>query len=66
MDGHELARRLRATDAGRDATLIALTGYGQASEREKARAAGFDHYMVKPPDPAALQRLLQSLPMRPR
>ena len=66
MDGHELARRLRTTDAGRDATLIALTGYGQATEREKAQAAGFDHYMIKPPDPVALQRLLQSVPKRPR
>ena len=64
MDGHELARRLRATDAGRDALLVALTGYGQAAEREKAQAAGFDHYLVKPPDPQALRRLLQSV--RPR
>jgi signal transduction histidine kinase len=61
MDGHELARRLRATDAGRGATLIALTGYGQAAEREKAAQAGFDHYLVKPPDPVALRRLLGSL-----
>ncbi|HEY9029574.1 MAG TPA: response regulator, partial [Burkholderiaceae bacterium] len=61
MDGHELARRLRATDAGRDATLIALTGYGQAAEREKAANAGFDHYLVKPPDPVALRRLLESV-----
>lgn len=66
MHGHERARRLRTTDAGRDATLIALTVYGQASEREKAQAAGFDHYMVKPPDRAALQRLRQSLPILPR
>jgi signal transduction histidine kinase/ActR/RegA family two-component response regulator len=61
MDGHELARRLRATDAGRGATLVALTGYGQASEREKAAQAGFDHYLVKPPDPAALRHLLRSV-----
>ncbi|HEY8976201.1 MAG TPA: ATP-binding protein, partial [Burkholderiaceae bacterium] len=61
MDGHELARRLRATDAGRDATLVALTGYGQATEREKAAQAGFDHYMVKPPDPVALRQLLGSV-----
>jgi len=61
MDGHELARRLRATPEGRHATLIALTGYGQAADREKARQAGFDHYMVKPPDPAVLERLLRSV-----
>ena len=66
MDGNELARRLRATAAGRDATLIALTGYGQASDREKAAQAGFDHYMVKPPDPVALRDLLRSVPAAPR
>ena len=61
MDGHELARRLRATPEGRAATLIALTGYGGAADREKAAQAGFDHYMVKPPNPEALGRLLQSV-----
>ena len=66
MDGNELARRLRATPAGRDATLIALTGYGQASDREKAAQAGFDHYMVKPPDPETLEQLLQSVSARTR
>jgi len=63
MDGHQLARRLRATDAGRDMTLVALTGYGQAAEREKAAQAGFDHYLVKPPDPVALRALLRSVPV---
>ena len=61
MDGHELARRLRATPEGRDATLIALTGYGQAADRAKAIAAGFDHFLVKPLDPDALERLLDSI-----
>ena len=61
MDGHELARRLRATPPGRAATLVALTGYGGAADREKAAQAGFDHYMLKPPDPLALERLLQSV-----
>jgi len=61
MDGNELARRLRATPAGRAATLIALTGYGQAADREKAARAGFDHYLVKPPDPEALDALLASV-----
>jgi signal transduction histidine kinase/ActR/RegA family two-component response regulator len=61
MDGHELARRLRATPEGRAATLIALTGYGGTADREKAAQAGFDHYMVKPPNPDDLERLLQSV-----
>jgi CheY-like chemotaxis protein len=66
IDGHELARRLRASPAGAGATLIALTGYGQDSDREQAIAAGFDHHMVKPPDPAALARLLRAVATRPR
>ena len=66
MDGNELARRLRATPEGRAATLIALTGYGGAADREKAAQAGFDHYMVKPPNPEMLEQLLQSVTARAR
>ena len=50
MDGHELARRLRAAPGTADAMLIALTGYGQGEDRERARQAGFDRHMVKPAD----------------
>ena len=64
MDGHELARRLRATPEGRAATLVALTGYSGAADREKATRAGFDHYMVKPPNPQALACLLQAVARR--
>ena len=47
IDGYELARRLRArTDSS--LRLIALTGYGQASDKETARRAGFDAHLVKP------------------
>lgn len=48
MDGYELARRLRANLATASSKLIALTGYGQAEDRERARQAGFDHFLVKP------------------
>jgi signal transduction histidine kinase/ActR/RegA family two-component response regulator len=58
MDGCELARRLRVMPRGGQATLIALTGYGQQADRDKAREAGFDHHLVKPADPEALRRLL--------
>ena len=64
MDGHELARRLRATPEGRGAALIALTGYGQAADRAQAAAAGFDHYLVKPPNPDVLERLLRSVALQ--
>jgi CheY-like chemotaxis protein len=46
MDGYELAERIRATHAS--VRLIALTGYGQETDRERTRAAGFDAHLVKP------------------
>jgi len=58
MDGYEVARRLRHSILRKGATLIALTGYGQAEDRERAKAAGFDAHLVKPVDLAALTRLL--------
>ena len=49
MDGYEVARRLRATQPpGRPLRLLALTGYGQAADRERALAAGFERHIVKP------------------
>jgi hypothetical protein len=58
MDGYELSRRLHALPETRDATYIALTGYGQAHDRVLAKAAGFQHYFVKPIDMTALRRVL--------
>jgi signal transduction histidine kinase/CheY-like chemotaxis protein len=58
MDGTELARRLRVGGLAKDALLVALTGYGQASDREKSTAAGFDHHLVKPADPQQLRDVL--------
>ena len=51
MDGHALAARMR-TLLGDDCTLVALSGYSQQGDRERARGAGFAHYLVKPVDPA--------------
>jgi PAS domain S-box-containing protein len=58
MDGYEVARRARLRPEGRDAMLIALTGWGQEEDRRRSREAGFDHHMVKPLDLVALQELL--------
>ncbi|MCC2955715.1 PAS domain-containing protein [Massilia sp. IC2-477] len=58
MDGKELARRLRAEPATAGAVLVAVTGYGQDSEREQIMAAGFDHHLVKPVDMDRLGRIL--------
>jgi CheY-like chemotaxis protein len=58
IDGYQLAQRLRTLPQTADATLIALTGYGQDSDRERSIAAGFDHHLTKPVDVEALVRLL--------
>ncbi|MFO0928770.1 MAG: PAS domain S-box protein [Gemmataceae bacterium] len=58
MDGYETARRIRQLDAGQQAKLIALTGWGQEHDRRQTRDAGFDEHLVKPVDPAVLQALL--------
>jgi PAS domain S-box-containing protein len=48
FDGHELARRLRAQPGMADVPLVAVSGYGQAHDRDRALAAGFDRHFVKP------------------
>ena len=58
IDGYELARRLRAQPENTHATLVALTGYGQRQDREDAREAGFDHYLVKPADMDDVNKVL--------
>lgn len=60
MDGYEVARRMRRLPGGADVTLIALTGWGQAEDRERTQLAGFDHHLVKPADIDALRALLES------
>jgi signal transduction histidine kinase len=54
MDGYELARQLRERPGLAEVPVVALTGYGQASDRDRTRAAGFVEHLVKPID---LQRL---------
>ena len=65
MDGYELARHVR--DAfGSGVRLVALTGYGQPEDRERARAAGFDDHVTKPLDLNVLGRLLERVSQTPR
>jgi len=60
MDGFELARKLRATFDPAALRLVAVTGYGQDSDRVKAKEAGFDHHLVKPVDLSVLIPLIDS------
>ncbi|ABC82713.1 ATP-binding response regulator [Anaeromyxobacter dehalogenans] len=58
LDGYEVARRLRAA-RGRGMVLIALTGYGQPDDRQRALAAGFDLHLTKPVEIDALRRAIE-------
>lgn len=62
LDGYEVARRIRAQPWGERMTLVALTGWGQDSDRRRSREAGFDSHMVKPLDLDVLAELLAQLP----
>jgi CheY-like chemotaxis protein len=61
MDGYELARRLREEESLQSVILVALTGYGQETDRQRGEKAGFDRYLVKPANIDALRELLASL-----
>ncbi|NHZ63231.1 PAS domain-containing protein [Massilia sp. CCM 8694] len=58
MDGNALAARLRGHPHTRGALLVAITGYGQESDRQRSQAAGFDQHMVKPVDTGRLMDVL--------
>jgi PAS domain S-box-containing protein len=61
MDGYELARRLRAFPAAQRMGLVAVTGFGQADDRRRALAAGFDEHLVKPVTPERLAQVIAEL-----
>jgi len=58
MNGYEVARAIRGSPAANGTRLIAVTGYGQPSDRELALQAGFDMHVLKPISPSVLERLL--------
>ena len=62
LDGYEVARRIRAQQWGKTVTLVALTGWGQESDRRRSQEAGFDTHLVKPLDLDKLTALLAQLP----
>ncbi|MBI2202387.1 MAG: response regulator [Candidatus Rokubacteria bacterium] len=61
LDGYEVCRRLRATPAGASICVIALTGYGQPEDHAATAEAGFDAHLVKPVEPAVLERAIGAL-----
>jgi CheY-like chemotaxis protein len=58
MDGYRVAAEMRRHPELSNALLVALTGYGQEDDQRRSREAGFDHHLVKPVEPFALQELL--------
>jgi signal transduction histidine kinase/AmiR/NasT family two-component response regulator len=61
IDGYEVARRIRQQRWGGRMILIAATGWGQETDRQRTKEAGFDYHLVKPLDHAALLNLLSSV-----
>jgi two-component system CheB/CheR fusion protein len=61
MSGYDLARRLRKLHGGRELVLVAMTGYGQPQDRQRALEAGFDYHLVKPAETAALEDLFHTI-----
>jgi len=58
LDGYEACRRIRATPWGKEICLVALTGWGNDRDKERAADAGFNLHLRKPADPIALKRFL--------
>jgi CheY-like chemotaxis protein len=67
LNGFEVARRLRQQPTLKNVVLVAMTGYGQESDRKRSKEAGFDHHLVKPGDFGKVLQILATiaeLPLR--
>ena len=62
LDGYETCRRIRSLPGGDDIAILATTGWGQDSDRQRSTLCGFDAHLVKPVDPASLLARLDALP----
>ena len=58
INGYDVAKQLRQMKLARPQCLIAMTGYGSEEDRQRTEEAGFDHHIVKPIEPAELNKLL--------
>jgi two-component system CheB/CheR fusion protein len=61
LSGYDVARQIRESDPQRRIVLVAVTGWGQDEDRRRSQQAGFDHHLVKPVDPAWLDRIFASV-----
>ena len=60
VHGYDVARQLRERPDTRGCVLVAVTGWGQESDRQRAREAGFDRHLTKPVDPREIEAILAS------
>ena len=69
LNGYEVAKRIRLETVCANMTLVALTGYGQAADRQRSQEAGFDHHLVKPADFDEVEKILAAVvhaPLSPK
>jgi signal transduction histidine kinase/CheY-like chemotaxis protein len=64
MNGTEVAKELRRHQEVAGARIVALTGWGQAEDRQRTADAGFDDHLTKPADPGQIQRILEEVAAR--
>jgi CheY-like chemotaxis protein len=64
LNGYEACRRIREQPWAKRTVLVALTGWGQSEDVRRSEQAGFDFHLVKPVEPATLEKLLASLQPR--
>jgi len=62
LNGYEVCRRIRDTEWGKSAMLIAQTGWGRDEDKQLSREAGFDGHLVKPADPLTVLRIVRCRP----
>jgi CheY-like chemotaxis protein len=61
LDGYEVAKRMRQQPVLQNVVLVAMTGYGQESDRQRAQEAGFDHHLVKPARFEQVEKILATI-----
>ena len=64
LDGYEVAKRLRQDASSVDVVMVAMTGYGQATDKLRSQDAGFNHHLVKPADFGEVQQILATVPVK--
>ena len=65
LDGHAVCQAIRAQAWGHALPIVALTGWSQEEDKRRSQESGFTHHLVKPAEPAVLDRLLADLPSPP-